>query len=409
MLVRRPVSRIALVLLVELGYGMSTAFRSIRPDMLGAVLSLLLVLSFGIGHRRWRAACMMFVAAAIVWTGLQVALATSFACFAGWVMLRQVSFKDLLCVAWGMILGALLLVLFMAHEHALSNWIISVSVVTDRGAGAQLTPSFLPTVWNLMSKSVRDCSRDLSLPPILAGTILWLVIERKHLGASINRPTVFLLLLVLLVPLLLNTAGHYSMFYSYLVFLPACLLFLSLYEKISETGGATLRRWSGVAFAAIICASLGLGLPLRLGLAEMFCTINSHEQMTSILRQHIRPGDVVLADCQAFFDVKEITPVVYVPDQRVAMPSQRFAKRTLSPDERNTVSVLVVSPEERDSLSRWLGGRREVVSRPFGDSIQLGGITTPGAGGKLAGYFSQQPSARDPLEILRRRTGSSTP
>jgi hypothetical protein len=401
-LLKRPVSRVALVLLVELGYGLSTAFRSIRPDLLGAVFLLLLVLSFGIEHHRWRAACMMFVAAAIVWTGLQVALAASFACFAGWVLLPRVSFKDLVSVALGMILGALLLILFLAQHQALSNFILTVSIITDRSASAQFSTAFLPAVWHLTLKNLHSYVDDLSLLPILAGTILWIVIGRQHPRGG-RRPagSVFLLLLVLLVPFLLNVVGHYVIFYSYMVFLPACLLFLSLYEKTSETSGVASRRWSGVAFALIVCASLGLGLPLRLGLAEMFCRANSHEQTNGVLRQYLRPGDVVLADYQAFFDVKEITPVVYV---------QRDAERTLSPEERNTVSVLVVSPKGKDSICRWLGGRWEVVSQPFGDSIQMGRAgAMPVIGRKLASYFSQQSSARCHLEILRRSTESSTP
>jgi hypothetical protein len=400
-LLKRPASRLGLVLLMESGYGVSSAIRSSRPDMLAAFLLFLLVLLFGIGHSRWRTAAMIFVAAVIVWTALQVALAAAFAAFVAWLFFRQVSFKDLVVAALGMMLGALLLILFLEWHQVLPYFIISISSVTDRGSLSD--PSFFHAIRETISKCINNYIHDFSILPLFIGTIFCLAIRQRQ-PARLSRPVLFLVLLIFSLPLLLNVFGHFTFFYSYLIFLPACLLFLHLHEEAWESAGALSRRWLGVSFILITGLSLAVGLPLRIALAGMFFSVSNDGQMSGVLRQHIHAGDIVFTDNQAFFDAKQIATVVYVPDQSAAWNSQKYSKRELGMDERNSVSVLIVKPEMANDVSGWLGGKWELAGQPFGDSMHFDrGVSLPGVGKLLASYCSQATTLRYPLEILRRK------
>jgi hypothetical protein len=409
-LVARPINRMTLVLLVEFGYGMSTAYRSSRPDMLGAVWMLLLALAFGVKQHRWRAWSLMFVSAAMVWTGLQVALAAAFACSLIWLLLRPFSVRDVIAVALGMMLGALLLVVFLARQEALSNFMVTVSSVTDQRAGMQHPASLPAAAWNLMQRSLHNFYDDFSIPPILAGAIFCLAIRRKRTGRSCTRPVWLLALLVVLAPFLLNAAGHFVIFYSYMIFLPGCLLFLSLFESLTQAGACKSRLLYPL-FIGVVGLGLGLGLPLRLALAGLFCKIDGDRQIKNNLQARIHAADVVFTDFQMFIDARQFAGIVYVPDQFSAPSSQMFHKRELSAGQRASISLLIVKPEDVNSYTHWLGGQWATVGEAFGDSIQMGQITRwPVAGKKLAGYFSQAPNGRHPLQMLRReQTFSSAP
>src|SRR4051812_41432631 len=73
-LVNRPGARLMAIALAQMGYGFSFAYRCSRPDVLGAVAVLLLLLSFTMRQARWRQICMMGAGALTVWVGLQVAV-----------------------------------------------------------------------------------------------------------------------------------------------------------------------------------------------------------------------------------------------------------------------------------------------------------------------------------------------
>jgi len=401
-LVRRPASRLALVLLMELGYGVSTAFRSSRPDMLAAFLLLLLALSFGIGHQRWRTAGMIFLAAAIVWTALQVALAAAFAAFIAWLFFRRFSFKDMVAVALGMMLGALLLILFLNSHQVLPYFLDTITSVTGH---RKLSALSLVSVNATVVKSLLNYVHDFSLLPVIFGCLLFWMAGKKWTGQWLARPALFLLVLIACIPALLNALGHFVIFYSHLVFLPACLLFLMLRERAVETATPASRRRLNAVFAVIIGLACAAGLPLRLGLAEKFYDIGSRNQMMESLRQQIHPADVVFTDYQAFFDVKQIAPVVYVPDESAAWDSESQAKRPLTGAERSSVTILVVNPEDANYYTQWLGGQWEAVGRPFGDRMNVNqAAALPVIGKSLASYFNfEAPNFRSPLEILRRK------
>jgi hypothetical protein len=121
------------------------------------------------------------------------------------------------------------------------------------------------------------------------------------------------------------------------------------------------------------------------------------------LQAQIHAADVVFTDFQLFFDAKQFAGVVYVPDRLSAPTSQTFCKRELSARERDSISLLIINPEERNLYTHWLGGAWKTVGGVFGDRIQLGSASRwPVVGKKLASYFSQTPSGRHPLQMLRR-------
>src|SRR5258708_22191875 len=93
-LVRSTAMRLLMLVVLHFGYGMSFCYRSCRPDMLGLVCLLLLSVSFMIPARRSREVCLVVLAGATGWIGLQVCLFAWLACLTAWPLIRPADRGD---------------------------------------------------------------------------------------------------------------------------------------------------------------------------------------------------------------------------------------------------------------------------------------------------------------------------
>jgi hypothetical protein len=387
----RVSSRLALVVLVESGYGLTTAARGIRPDMLGAVLILGLALCLGMRSARGRDWLSMTISAMIVWTGLNAGLAIGLACLTVWLALNFPSWHRFLPAAFGVALGCFSLILFMDSHQVLANFLVTISSVTDHGRGLRL-----------ITNSIHNFMDDMSLPPLLLGSLIcWLAIY-KRLHPTYKPPIRCLAFLILLPPFVFNAAGHFVIFYSYLIFFPACLLFFILLEQLSASSSASgrhARPW----LIGILALALALGLPLRLILSKCFYHQEAETTISATLKTVINSNDVVFTENQMFFAVRKITPNVFVPSQDAAPDNECFKKLELDQPARDAISVLIVSPSRVNQYTNRLGGSWKYCKPLFGDSIKLGKAGHwPLIGKKLSGYFAQAPNSAYPLAILRR-------
>src|SRR5207249_3575628 len=122
-LVRSARLRLTMLALLHLGYGMSYAYRCSRPDIIGLVCLLLLLLAFLIRRPRVRATALLVLAGLTIWSGLQVALFAWFAFFAAWLLFKRVRFRELVVISFGMALGVESLAWFLSSKGVLSYFL----------------------------------------------------------------------------------------------------------------------------------------------------------------------------------------------------------------------------------------------------------------------------------------------
>ena len=118
-LVRSAPLRLALIALMELGYGITLASRSARPDVLGMLCLLLLFLAFSIRSPRRRGLTLLLLATLAPWIGFQARAYAALAAMIGWAVHRSVARSDLLCLGLGLVAGACLLASF---QRGTTRW-----------------------------------------------------------------------------------------------------------------------------------------------------------------------------------------------------------------------------------------------------------------------------------------------
>ena len=403
-LVRTSSARLLLPLVLHLGYGISFSFRCCRPDILGMVCLLLLLLTFKIKRRGLQGFCLVGLAAVTVWIGLQVAL---FACFAGlvaWVMLRQPTFRHLVLLSLGMFLGAGTLISFVYLKGMLPHFLPPVvGVISGTFYPRSLDRPTIATVTNLLC-FVGDFSL-LVLTPLL---VLLATAARKRLPLATRKLVLYSLVLVFGVPALFQVVGHFVLYYSYLLYVPACLALFAACSELAATGAGGAGRWVKPAFAATVAGAILTGLPLRLGLVAACSKLVPRAEIQRIVGSHVSAQDVVFSDYPAFFEVKQVARTVYDFYCSSVLYPTGVPGRDLSPAEKRAVSALVIRPEHKDRLCAYFGGDWKAVTAPFGDSQDFGALTRlPVVGKRFARYAAQPQVERFQLQVFRRNPDSA--
>ena len=402
-LVRTPSARLLLVLLLHLGYGMSYAYRCSRPDILGMVCLSLLLLSFTVSDRRWRAAGLLFFSAVTFWIGLQVALFAGFACFLGLLVLRLVRFSEFLVVSVGLACGAASLAVFLWWKGVLASFVPQIVGQLGKRYAHDTLPigtKIHRVLGNVLVSYMDEFSTDL----IIAGIALVLLVNWKKLSPGIRALNAYCLILVFGVPFLFDIAGHWAFYYSYLRFVPASLALFATIGELTQAPIGQRRAWVKPFWLATVGAAIMVGLPMRLALSVSRCHLPPRSEMLQTLRAGIHPGDVALSDQALFFETRQVTTEVYTRFSTAGL-FHSFAKggHDFSPEEKASISVLVIRPQDAKITTNYLGGGWVAEGPPFGESQDFGVLTRlPIVGGRFASYSLQLQNERYPLQIFRR-------
>jgi len=394
-LIRFALLRIGLIVLMELGYGISLASRSARPDVLGMLWLVLLFLAFGIRSPRRRGLTLLLLAIVTPWIGLQVALYAALASIIGWAVHRSVARSDLLHVGLGVALGACLLASFLASRHAYTYYRLLVRGFAQSGG--------LSNVGNALVSYFKD----LSCVPLIIALGYFLVARSAVLAARTRRIILSFGLVYLAVPLVFCLSADFRAYYAYMIYLPLLLAFCHVWSE-SETlrppnraGGHRL-IFAGAGVAAVI-----LGLPLRLLLTGTFCEVAPRAELMNVVASHLRADDEVFSEYFTFFEVKMITPHVYVPFSARGLCPICASGLELTQEERRRVNVIIVKLEQTDSVAGYFGGKWIAVAAPFGDSVATRKLARiPVFGRMLETLFYHAPTARFQVQIFRRVPGT---
>lgn len=426
-LVRSARLRLLMPLALHLGYGMSFCYRCCRPDILGMVCLLLLLLSFRLARPRLRGFCLLGLAAATPWIGLQVALYAWFACAVAYLLFTKTVFDaagepasgvrgaatrspampglpELALLSLGMALGAASLFLFISLKGML-GWFLPPVLGVMKGTfyWHPARHSIGRIAADYLHRVLVNYGADFStIPPALA---LWLLIlpMRKHLDLGVRKLVFFGLVLVFATPALFEAIGHFAFYYSYLLYAPVLIVILAAWSRLGPPHPNGAARWCKPALAASLAAAMAVGLPLRLGLVLSCSRLVPRADIQRFIGAYVSPQDTAFSDYLPFFEVKQIAPVVYHLYSSAALTPTGLPGLDLAPELRQAVSVIIVRPQSKESVSGFFGGQWHAVSEPFGDTQDFSRVTRiPLVGRRFASYPTQPQNERFQLQVFRR-------
>lgn len=384
---RDRTSRLLLIPLIHLGYGVSFAYRCNRPDILGLIILVLYVASFRLSHTWIRSILVATCGIAAVWTGPQLGIIIGIGAIVAW-FLRWVQFKDVIATAIGGILGVISFFSLLQINHAIPDFMASVAL--GRTGGTGITHSPLTKVWGSMTSYVGD----YSLIPLLVVSAYLTFSGWKFFSKRVRQQASFLWFGIMIVPALLNTTSNYGYYYSYLVYIPACLIVLLASDRIHQAKSAA--QWQPrYLFLAAALAAITAGMPTRIWIALRHINLSSRTAITEEMRHLIRHDDVAVVENAIFFEAKSITPRVFGEFYC------RFGKITDS--EKSSVNVLVIYPKDLNRYASQMGGTWEPQGQPFGDNrIARPDPASPILKRLLERHFSTPQMTRAPLQVYRR-------
>ena len=381
-------SRLLLLPLIHLAYGVSFAYRCNRPDMLGLIILILYVASLRIHRTTLRNILLATCGIAAVWTGPQLGILIGIGASLAWI-LRWIRFSDVTATAVGGIMGVVAFVFVLHINHAIPNFMASVAL--GRTGGTGIVHSSATKAW----QTILSYTGDYSLIPLLAASAYLTISGWKLFSGQTRKQVGFLWFWVMLVPALLNTTSKYGYYYSYMVYIPACLLLLLTSDRIRQVEPSAKWRSRYLVYAA--AAAITIGLPTRLIIAKTYINASSRAVITNEMQRHIHHDDIALVENAVFFEAKAVTHQIFGEFYF------RFGKITDS--EKSTVNVLVIYPKDFDRYTTQIGGNWEPQGYPFGDTR----IAQFDSGSRffnrlLERHFSSPQMTRAPLQIYRRTT-----
>ncbi len=412
-LVKKPGHRLLMVVLLHLGYGMSFAYRCSRPDIIGLVCQLLLLLSLTLKRRGPRDVCIAFFSAVSVWIGLQVALFAGFAAAAGWLVLRRPSIRELFLIASSMALSAGLMLLFFKEQGVLPNFLLlTLGILGKHYAHAHVS---LPAkVSKILYNSFISYIDDFTVTVLTLGLALVLILFWKRLNSRARRIVIFCAILIFATPVLFNVIGHFAFYYSYVRFVPAVFAFFVVWSALSDmqmSGELSSSPLVTSLFAGTLALAMAVGLPMRLVLTAMTAHIVPRKDIQRTIASHVRANDVALCDYAYFFETKRITKNVYDRMCSPVIEPLFIPGRDLTDEQKRSVSVLIIRPNEQKLLMDYFGGHWSAESEAFGDTFDPGWLgRLPVVGKRFEHYLNQRQTERYQLQIFRRASeGAAAP
>lgn len=398
-LVHSSSARLLLLTVLHLGYGISFSYRCCRPDILGMVCLLLLLLTFKIRRRGLREFSLVALGAVTVWIGLQVALFAGFACSVAWVILRRPAFRDLVLLALGTAIGGGTLVLLLCSKGMLRYFLPFVVSIMS---GSLSPPSRVRSA-SATAAELLGFAADFSLLVLIPLLVLLVTAARKRLPPATRKLVLCALVLVFGLPILFQVVGHMRFYYSYLLYVPASLALFAAYSELAAAGAGGVGRWVKPVFAVTVAGAILTGLPLRLGLAMTFSKLVSRAEIQRILASQISSKDVAFSEYLTFFEVKQLAPLVYHFFSSPVLWPTGVPGFDLTAANKRAVSVLVIRPEHKDLLCAYFGGDWKAVTAPFGDTQDWSALTgLPVVGSRFAQHAARWQVERYQVQVFRR-------
>jgi hypothetical protein len=350
----RMPGRIAIALLPLLGYGVSFTYRAARPDTLCALLAALTLNAALLPDRRWRAVALTLAGSLMPWAGLQLAaFAVVMALLIGlWWPRQAMTYFPPLGVGIG--LGVLALFGFYAVNGSLYEFFAATvgSLHTIVGEVAHLVllhdPRGVDHLRELPSLLPAVVLQDRSTVFLSTAAILLLLALRRSTGTGAFKAAGFAVTAAFLVPTVMEIAGTYWLYYTWMGLLTVGLAVVASLEWSLPSPALVPAR--GLAVGCIGLA-LVVGLPVQLTRAYAEHAARDYDAVRAYVRDRVGPGDWVYVSDHPYFAVVERGAVGVLA---------QYATSRLAPgipeDQRQRIKLLIVHPDDLEAAFERLGG-----------------------------------------------------
>jgi len=330
--------RLTAVALTACGYGVAYGYRMGRPDPLTILLVCASLLVFSIRTRGLRLGGLLWMGFLYPWAGLQLAVYAPILLVLVFAFTRGRYTQEGGCVLAGESIGAGVLVALYSVHGVLRDFMRSaVGLHTSLG---QMTILY----------KLRDAKMNfggfLKDPSFLILLALAFTVARVSARSGNFRWKSFLGFAIcssLFVPVAVFVLGIYPIYYSWMAYLPLVIcLCASLGQGMSlrETSKA---RW--LVTASIVLAIL-LGLPAFSALSASRWSEGDPAQVEQLAAGAIHREDRALIHYSAYYGAKKHANEVYLD----------FLLPRLTAEEKASITVLVIRPEDFSEDVRQLGG-----------------------------------------------------
>lgn len=347
-----PLVRVPIILTLLAGNGITFSYFSLRYDVLGfALLALAFYASTMRGRiREYLLALSGFL---VFLAGFHLVVAVSMA-ISGFVFLCRNTFRQWLSLIVGMVGGGVFWLAIVAW-HGLFKKFFLVTFGSQHVISGQLGQLVMQGDRGLIEKlhsPLKIYSEDPSLLIMMACFLVGYFLVTKMPGTirSDSYTGRVFLILTLLMPLGLFLIGKFPIYYTWLAYIPCCLLCGEIWHSLIKARGKFFAV--GLLSFCVVSASLGY---LRIVDASLGKDSQDYYVTAPGLKTWLRKDDWVYSSFSAYFAVRP-----YV--ERVIVPT--YGKTHFVPGipEKDRISVVLVPNEEFNQTVLMLGGKWQQVT-----------------------------------------------
>jgi hypothetical protein len=359
--------RITVVLLPLLGYGVSFAYRSARPDALCALLAALALDASLIPNPRWRATALISIGGLVPWAGPQLAAFAVILSGLIGIWWPRPMVRVFLPLASGMGLGLIALLGLYVAEGSLYGFLASMfgSFNTITGQVAQLAlfhdPRSVTRFSQLPSRLLDVVFADRSSAFLSAAAILLCISVRRATDAAAFKLAGFAVTASFGIPILMEFAGQYHLVYTWMSLVTVGIAVVASLEASTPSPESLTARRLATGYIGL---ALLLGLPLQLTNAYLNRGARDYDALRAFIRTRVSPGDWVYVARQAYYAVVERGGIPVTNEYATGRLVQRIPD-----DQRERIKLFIAHPDpitdpnaiaRLDRLGLWSLGHPEI-------------------------------------------------
>jgi hypothetical protein len=341
-LVQSALFRIGMTIVIFLSFPLCFPYRSARPDCLGMLICTTALLAWSWKNKTARHICLFLAGCFIPLSGLQLVP------FVGLLFLLVFAFEGkqaippLMMLGLGIAAGGIALFSYYYVNH-LTGVIETAKEARRLHHLAELAtfhgePTLRDKIVIKLRRIFGNQAGDYGIGPTLAALLVLICDPRIWR----DRKTVKLALAAIAASFAIVSALeiflHYLQYYHWMNYIIAALI---VFIILGQSWKA-LKLHTKYLVSLLLLASVMGGLPLRLFLGAAFGQGHEYVMAQALIREQVKPTDIVFSDFMGYIPLKETGCQVYLPPYM----------RVIREEEKRSVNVLVLDPINFDGYSK---------------------------------------------------------